>query len=297
MRYSRMLVKQPKRKKRYGSLIVVVVILGIAAYFIGAGAAGGWLAENIIDPVFNNGNAAAASATGVESAPDVSTEQTAEAVSLPETTGTRVEEDITAQEISLYTLQAGAFSEEANATTTANEIAAKGGAGYVAHDGDLYRVLIAGYTDEASAKDVKSSLETQGITASVFNLKSGTLKFKIGAEQSQMDAVKACFEIVPEAITSMQQIIFDADSGKNVDDAVKTLQQKVSGVNDAFKAAVSAQEGAMLSLGNYMTSLCDLLNGIPAAADTTTVAFSSKLRYDMICIAVDYSTLLDDLQS
>ena len=298
MRYSRLMAQPPKKKRRYTALIIVIVILAAAVYFAGAGAAGGWLAENVINPVFNNDSTSVA-ATSTESS-DVSTasvEETVQTVNLPAESGTRVEEEISADEVSLYALQVGAFSEEDNAKNTASSVRALGGAGFVAYDGELYRVLIAAYTDESDAKEVKTTLESENVSTSVFTLSSGTLTFKIGAEQSQIDAIKACFNVVPEIIDTLQQIIYDADKGENVDAALAALRQKATEKADNLEAVVSTDGGAMQSLSTYMQGLCKTLENIPLSTDVSEVEFSSELKYNLIGIVIDYSTFLDEIGS
>ncbi len=294
MRYSRMAGKPPKRKRKFANIIIVVVILGIAAYLIGAGAAGSWLAENVINPVFNNGNSSAATPSASPQATADNT-STPLPVDLPGASGSRAEEEITAEEVSLFALQTGAFSEESNAKSAAGEIQNLGGAGYVAYDGDLYRVLIAGYTKESDALDVKTQLNEQSVETSVFNLKSGSLSFKIGAEQSQIDAVKACFDAVPETVESLQQIIFDADNAKNVDQQITLLQQKVSASYDTFDNAVPSEETAILSFKSYMKSLSDSVSALPLSTSVSAAKFSSDLKYTLISIVVDYSSFLDEI--
>jgi len=290
MRYSRMASSPPPgRKVRYANWIIAAVILGIAAYFIGAGAAGGWLAEHVIEPVFGKGSSSAAS-------PNPTPSPTATALTSPSALASgRVEETITAAEISLYTLQIGAYEDEGNARTSADTIAALGGAGYVAYDGSLYRVLAAGYTDKDDAKQVQSALETQGISSTVFHLKSGTLEFKIGATPAQVQAVKACFAAVPEAVQRLQQIVYDADRGQNVDDEIKALAADMAAIYNALESAVSPDDSAIKSLAAYMSAFCEKLNNIPASGDVSAVEFSAKLKYNLIDIVVDYSAFLKSL--
>ncbi len=308
MRYSRMMSQPPpRRKKRYGNLILIAVILGITVYFVTAGAAGGWLAENIINPVFNSDPSSAAAATpgaSLSPAPTVqdnaapsesSANATPQAVSLPEVSGTRAEEQIKVDSVALFTLQAGAFSDEANAKSAASEIIARGGAGYVAFDGNLYRALIAGYTSEDNAKSVKTELETQGVISTVYKLESGALEFKVGAEQSQIDAIKGCFTLVSDTVTSLQQIIFDADKGTNVDDKITALKANAHTVTDNFKSAITPGTAATDKLSAYMDRFCTALDNIPLSAGAAAVDFSSKLKYNIIGIVVDYSTFLDEL--
>ncbi len=203
---------------------------------------------------------------------------------------------MTAQEVALFSLQTGAFSEENNAKAAASELKLKGGAGYIAYDGELYRVLVAGYTSANDADNVKASLKTQNIDATVFNLQSGSLSFKIGAVKSQIDAVKACFNAVPGSVETLQQIIFDSDKGKNVDDALSALKAEVTEVYNIFTGAVSSEENAISSLRTYMQGFCETINNIPLSSSVSGVEFSSELKYTLIDIAVEYSDFLDDLR-
>lgn len=299
MRYGRTLSKQPPPKKhRFTSLIIVAVILGITAYFVGAGAAGGWLAENVINPVFNSdiGKAAEPSET-IPADASVTPAATVQATELPEASGTQAEEKVTAQSITLYTLQVGAFSDESNAKEAAQQVIGRGGAGFVAYDGSLYRVLVAGYTSENDAKTVKTELEAQSISTTVFKLESGALEFNIVAEQQQIDAVKACFDVVPTTVSELQQIVYSADKGENVDDRVSALKAKADEVTAGLKAIVSADSEPMSSLVAYMDSFCGKLGNIHKAVDVSGVAFSSELKYNLISVVVDYSAFFKELSS
>jgi len=301
MRYSRMNRKPPKRRSKYAGLIIVVVILGVAAYFVGAGAAGGWLARNVIDPVMGSGESSAASpSAGMSDAgadPEASDEMPMQAINLPENSGERSEDTISAEEISLFALQTGAFTDEANAKEAATLIIARGGAGYIAYDGELYRVLVAGYTDNANALSVKQTLLSDDVKTSVFNLKSESLEFKIGAEQDKIDVIKACFDCVPDTVSALQQIIFDSDNGKNVDNDITVLKQNVTDVAARFNSTIASDEPAIQRLGAYMQSFDETINGIPQSTAVTEVEFSSQLKYNLISIVVDYAAFLEELRN
>lgn len=301
MRYSRMMSQPPAKKKRYGNLILVAIILGITVYFVSAGAAGGWLAENVINPVFNSDPTAIAATPEDTSTPDAlesaAPSGTVQAVNLPETSGERAEEQITVSSIALYTLQAGAFSDETNAKAAAAEIVARGGAGFVAFDGNLYRALIAGYMSETDAQSVKTELDAQGVVSTVFKLESGALEFKVGAEQTQIDAIKSCFALVSDTVKNLQQIIYDADKGTNVDDRITALKANAHTVVDNYKSIVTSQTDATKKLTAYMDRFCTALDNIPLSAGVTAIDFSSGLKYNIIGIVVDYSTFLNELSS
>jgi len=298
MRYGRSLPRhQPPKKNRHSTLIIVAVLLGITAYFVGAGAAGGWLAENVIQPVFNSGVGSAATPTPAGSDANVSAPAASATAESPAVSGTHSEEKITAQSVTLYALQVGAFSDESNAKKIAQEVKGRGGAGFISYDGSLYRVLLAGYTSENNAKSVKAELENQDISTTIFKLDSGALEFKIGAEKQQIEAVKACFNIVPDIVSELQQIIYDADRGNNVNDRITALKAKADEVNANLKAAVSAESASMASLIQYMDSLCDKLGNIPKSNDISGVEFSSELKYNLISVVVDYAAFFKKLSS
>lgn len=294
MRYSRLQTgHRQKRKRSRTSLVVVAVVLGITAYLAGAGAAGGWLAENIINPVFNNGKSTAESTESPQiTVPEIS--DTGQVIpSSP--VSSRLEEKIIAQNISLYTLQSGAFADINNAKAAAEELSARGAAGYIAFDGSLYRTLIAGYTKESDATSVKKELTEQGIVCTVFVLESGTLEFKISAEQSQIDAVKACFDVVPDTVNTLMQIIYDADKGQNVDARILALKNNADEISATLHSVVSSDNEAVVRLCEFMEDFCKTLGDIPVSADVTAVAFSSNLKYNIISIAVKYSSFLDEI--
>lgn len=299
MRYGRSLQRrQPPKNSRHSTLIIVAVLLGITAYFVGAGAAGGWLAENVINPVFNSGvGSAATSSPTAGPEMNASAPATAAAAQSPTVSGTHSEEQITAQSVTLYALQVGAFSDESNAKKIAQDVKSRGGAGFISYDGSLYRVLIAGYTSENDAKSVKADLEKQNISTTIFKLDSGALEFKIGAEKQQIEAVKACFGIVPTIVSELQQIIFDADKGSNVDERITALKAKADEVNANLKAAVSAESASMASLIQYMDSMCSKLGAIPKSTEVSGVAFSSELKYNLISVVVDYAAFFKKLSS
>jgi hypothetical protein len=296
MRYGRSLPQQPPKKRGFSSLIIVAVLIGITAYFVGAGAAGGWLAENVINPVFNSGVGNAAT-TSPSLSPNVSASATLGASTLPTASSTHSEEQITAQSVTLYTLQVGAFSDESNAKQAAQEVINRGGAGFVAFDGSLYRVLVAGYTSENDAQTVKTDLDKQSISTTIYKLESGALKFEIGAEQQQIDVIKACFNVVPSTVSELQQIVFSADKGENVDDRIAALKSKADEVTTNLKAVVSADSTPMSSLVKYMDSFCEKLGSIHKTADVSGVAFSSELKYNLINVVVDYSAFFKELSS
>lgn len=299
MRYSRMMSAPPKRRKgRAANLIIVIIILGMAAYLISAGAAGSWLANNIINPVFNNGNANAAdtSVAGAEILSPGETLSPSPAVS-SSASGERAEEQITVKEITVYALQSGAFSDIINAEAAAKIIKEQGGAGYIANDGNLYKVLIAGYTDKNDADEVMASLKSQGVATTMFEIKSGKLTFKIGAQRGQIDAVSACFDAAPDTVESLLRIIFNADKGQNVNGEITALKEKLYGVLDSYEAAVSKGETSMQGVSEYFDKLRDTVDGLPDSASVSTAELSSGLKYALIQIASDYSSFLSKLNA
>lgn len=290
MRYSR--VQQGgrhKKKKNCAPLIIVAVLLGVTAYLVGAGVAGGWLAENVINPVFNNEKTTAKPSP---QSPGTAANETQQALPIA---SSLQEEKIKAQNIALYTLQSGAFADNKNAKAAADELIARGAAGYIAFDGNLYRTLIAGYINESDAASVKKELSAQGVICSVFLLESGALEFKISAEQQKIDAVKACFTIVPDTVNSLMQIIYDCDKGQNVDERIAVLKDSANATNATLRNALSSDNDVVARIGGFMNEFCRTLGEIPNSNDVPDIAFSSSLKYNIISIVVKYSSFIDEI--
>ena len=102
---------------------------------------------------------------------------------------------------------------------------------------------------------------------------------------------------MPTIVSELQQIIFDADRGNNVDERITALKTKADEVNLNLKAAVSAESASMASLIQYMDSLCDKLGAIPKSTEVSGVAFSSELKYNLIGVVVDYAAFFKKLSS
>ena len=290
MRTSRMQAPPPKKKRKFTGFVIAAVVLGVAAYFVGASAAGGWLAQNVFDPVFNSSSA---NAKQTEEAATPQPDASVTPTDATQASSGLVEQNITADKLSLYTLQIGAFSDEVNANEAAKDVAAKGGAGYVAYDGNLYRVLLAGYTSKDDALSVRKNLADTDVDSTLFILESGSLQIMVGADAGQVSAIKACFDIVPSSAEKLQQIIYDNDNGKNVSADISALQKDAEQTKLGLEEAVDISDGAVKHLHAFMDDLCGMLSNL----DVSDVDFSSELKYNLINIVVRYSSLLDELGS
>jgi hypothetical protein len=107
--------------------------------------------------------------------------------------------------------------------------------------------------------------------------------------------VKACFEALPDAVETLQQIIFDADRGENVDDEIKALADDVTAVYQSLQTVISPNDSAIQSFATYMSEFCEKMNNIPLSTDVTAVEFSAQLKYNLIGIVVDYSAFLKEI--
>ena len=295
--YGRSFAPAAARQKKIGALTLIrsraAGITGVLCGAVAAAVAG----EKVINPVFNSGVAGCTSSPTAK--PGDRRIRSGNCSRCPVAHGIRgtQQEQITARAVTLYALQSAVFSDESNAKKIAQDVKTRGGAGFISYDGSLYRVLLAGYTSENDAKSVKADLEEQNISTTIFKLDSGAPEFKIGAEKQQIEAVKACFGIVPTIVSELQQIIFDADRGSNVDDRITALKAKADEVNANLKSAVSAESASMASLIEYMDSLCGKLSTIPKSTEVSGVAFSSELKYNLIGVVVDYAAFFKKLSS
>ncbi|NCB31788.1 MAG: SPOR domain-containing protein, partial [Clostridia bacterium] len=141
-----------------GRAMIVLLMIAAIVYLVSASAAGTWLAEHVMAPAFE----ALASYTGKEAPIEDTPVEDVQQVSLS-TDGSSVSANIALPALDCYALQMGVFSSQDNAEKQAQALQGQGAGGYVLQDGDRYRVLAAGYAQEAEAKEVKDRLVNEGM--------------------------------------------------------------------------------------------------------------------------------------
>ena len=141
--------------------------------------------------------------------------------------------EITLAEEIWYAIQTGVFSTREAAEQKAVAYTDRGAPGYVAQDGDKWRVFIACYGDKTDATNVRSRLlDVQQVETYLFEWACPRLKLRLSGMVGQMDVVEAGLSLRQQIARQLR------DDASRLDSGAVTLseeQQTLSGVDDQVK--------------------------------------------------------------
>ncbi|MGI6161532.1 MAG: SPOR domain-containing protein [Christensenellales bacterium] len=275
---------KPKKSSKLNYLAVIVVI-GLVAYILSAGAVGNWVSTNIIQPLLSAETPTGAVTSDPTSPPQ---SQDQDATPAPETRELKVEA------VSGYAIQVGAFSSDENAGVAADEIKNRGGAGYIIKDG-LVRVLAAAYNTEAEAKTVKERLlEEAGIETSIYGLQVPALNLKITSGDKAYEAINNCFKEYKTVSGELGEIAYQYDKDSDSDAAKQQLKELRNRLRTAGDALLVVDED-----GEVVSGMKELISEAVAGMDELIGAveqgFSANLKYRHINMIHSYSELVNKL--
>ena len=133
------------------------------------------------------------------------------APSFDETVETR---EITLPEETWYAIQTGVFSTREAAEEKATAYTDRGAPGYVAQDGDKWRVFIACYGDRNDAASVRDRLNSsQQVETYIFEWSNPQLRLRLSGMVGQMDVVEAGLALRQQAARQLRDDAARLDSG------------------------------------------------------------------------------------
>ncbi len=215
---------------RIATVFLLIVIVVAVIWLASAGASGNAV-SNIITSLFKSNNTPDPSAS-----PGVQTPTPSQEVS-----SNKITQTLQYPPFSIYAVQLGAFSEQANAVYQSQAVKTQGAAGYILLDQGLYRILATVFYEEADARSVKDNLLAQDIDACVKPLVIDGLTLNITATAEQIAAIKAAHDQWLATAQALAQI------DRGYDSKIMTRQQVSSNVSDAILALKTAREAAQLA--------------------------------------------------
>lgn len=277
-----------------GRAIVALLMVAAIVYLISASAAGTWLAEHVMAPAFD-----ALAARTKDKQEDIQDppQEDVQQVSLS-TAESSVSANIALPALDCYALQMGVFSSSENAAKQAEALQGQGAGGYVLQDGDRYRVLAAGYAQEAEAKEVKNRLVDEGMDCTVYQLSAPGATFRVSAEESQLAEVETGFSALYEAQATLTEaaIAFDRDAqsvtdGQMAAQGIQTqLEQRMAGL-----AAYADSAPAIASLIACRDQFCAALSGLVQSAAPNHAAFSAQIKHAQLSVTKAYADMVAGL--
>lgn len=280
MRYSRMQnqVKNSGKSEGKSGIFFFLAVLAIAAviYFVGAAKVGKFLTDKVFAPVFS-----------FFSGEEKEEEQNSEISSTVQSVLVQGETfNLNLQAMNIYALQAGAYSDENNATVYADSLKAKGGAGYIYFDGEIYRVFIAAYATKEDAENVMQRLESeQGIQTKLYEMTYNEKNVSVTADEQTKQELEEIMEDVVGYTEQLINLALEYDKG-NIDVTVaseqlqnlmKQADEKETKITELQQAGIT--NGYITALQVYFQQVEQTLQNMKDAPSQTEMSAFIKYAY------------------
>lgn len=285
--------KRPRFKRRAsrgsdsvggGKLILTLVLLGGAVYLLSASAAGTWLAQNVMAPIFS-----AFSPSTSEGTPVISTDSVE---------GAAEAEELKLSGMKVYLLQLGVYSTEDSAKDIASEYKPRGAGGYILEKDGKYRVIATAYSEKSEARSVQDRLSGEGVDTAVHELSLNEISFNVTADSASREAISEGFSCLSGTLSDMINFSqeFDSESmsvsaGK---EKLKAYLEEIKSKRDALTktgaddAVINAVKDCF---GKYITSM----EAVCSYGGDNTAEMSSAIKYTLISMIDEYSHLINSL--
>ncbi len=288
-----------RRNKResgeVGRAFIALCMVAAIVYLVSASAAGTWIAQNVVVPVFAAVERFKPGAQ--EPAAEAAQPQADMQVAL-DTSPKAVDADVTLPAVTCFALQMGVYASEENARAQAAELKRMGGGGYVLQDADRYRVIAAGYAMEADARNVKDRLIEQGVDCALYTLATNAATYRVSAQEEQLAQVRAGFSAISNAQQALTDCVLSFDkSGLSVAEG-KAQTQRIADTLRQDMALLGSYEGEQATLSSLLSCYDDALLAIEKAAQSDAAdasAFAAELKYAQLSVTDRYAAFMRGL--
>ena len=185
-----------------------------------------------------------------------------------------------------YCVQTGKYNDMSAAKKSANELAVKGGAGYIISDGG-YRVLAGLYLEDGKCDEVINNLNKNGIASSKYIIKVN--KFFI-ADGADAENIKSGIDIFHNTVERLYYLFIQTDMGAlTITELTKKIKVLSEQVDTCINVLSSTDYNRIktTNLKSELIVLCAALNNF-IADDSLSTGASSKIKYLLIETAIIY---------
>jgi len=280
-----------------GKVIVTLVLIALVVYLISASAAGTWIAQNVIAPVFaafdNMGKEGSAARTPSATAAPTAASGDGQAQT--------VTEEVSVPAMECFALQMGVYTNEDNARAEAEVLQKRGAGGYILNDNGQYRVLAAAYADQTSLNQVREQLTAEGMESASFTFTAPVSTLRITATQTQLTRIKDGIAALDQIQKDMgaASLAFDKEKQEVSEGLSKAavLKQQLSDAKSAFLADETDGNEVLLDVADCFEAYEDALTDLAAHQTNSFVDFSSRMKYTHLCIADAYAKLAQQVSA
>ena len=205
------------------------------------------------------------------------------------------------QGLTVYALQCGVYEQSDNAATQALALSQRGGAGYVLRQDKQFRVLLAGYPQQADAEQVIEQLKAEGVEAELYTITIDPMRVKITAREDYAKQLETLFETYESLLTRLGALSVSVES--QVDQGAGELARiraELTGLTTSLapiceasgnNALLNRLQGLLQSVGAQLDAL---KTGNGQTNGQTGIAFFVGIKYTYLDAVIGYQELLSE---
>lgn len=287
--------RRPKRRRssqRVGRIVIALLLLGLAVYFVTISAAGNWVAQNVVAPLFR----AASPAPEATDGPALVLDEPAKTEQAGET------QQVSMAAFTAYGLQMGAFSNESNAQNEADNLRARGAGGYVLHEGGHYRVLASAYETQEQIQKVRDQLKAENIDSGIYKIQTNAITLKITTSSAQLRVFKNAVESMATARKTLYEAFEALDSAAATMEqsiqTIRSLHDDLSSKKDALDEAAKGSQSLVLdALNQWYGFTLQALSALSENTSESALDFSSQMKYTHIAVICETRNFVERIES
>ncbi len=300
--------RRRKRRRRYaapegggaGKAILALLVIAAVVYLVSASAAGTWVAQNVVAPVFAwvDGQLKAAPAAAT---PKGTTDLPEQTQGVNEASGETVTGEVELPAMDCFALQMGVYSTQANADAEADTLKKRGAGGYVMEDAGKYRVLAAAYAKRESLDQVREQLKTEGLDSALYTFLAPMSTLRVTATEGQLARIKDGFTALNSLQGKMAEasLAFDKEQQKPADGKAKAaaLLDELKTAKEVFLTGGTAGNAVLTAMEECFNKYEEALTDLSGYETESFIDFSSKMKYTHLYIAHAYATLAQQVSA
>ncbi len=254
------------------SYAVVAIVFLAVVYLVGVSKLGTWLANSLVAPAWKRAQAAMN--------PAEPTEPIDEEIIVLATRDT-LTKTIDFPSVSCYALQIGVYADIENAKRQSEALQKLGAAGYILEDAGRYRVLAAGYPDQADMDTVRKQLSEGGVASTRHVLSSPNRTWTAESTREQLAVLTAAANALPSMLDRLYRLAIEFDrDGLSIEVATQSLHKLSAELtrHTTDIAALSATDAETEALNETLTVILQAMDTLAASDGADTPRFSAGLK-------------------
>lgn len=266
--------KRPAHRKQPESasfFIIVLALMGLI-YLGAATKAGTFLAEKVVQPVFERFGV-----FFVAESEEPSVDNSTISFTLPA--------------FDFYFLQSGVYASQENAKTAAKTLQEQGGAGYIYQDDQDFRTIVSAYTTESDAESVKQRL-SESLETKVLSIHVEEKSIEV-ASQEQAKTLEQAYEYCKSARNNLYEANKNIETPDACKESLNLAKQDMEQAKEIVQTAFADQDNE--NIQNLLSWIETCISNIDLAINAQENELNTKSQFALCSFLGELTNVINQI--